>query len=387
MRLLRSTSPLAVATALVLLASQGAVAQQATAPATAQEPATTAPAPAQAPAAATDPETTEGVDALSEAQPTADMQSVLDKLAELGADPIGTLSPEEQRQEPTPADAVMALMKDRGISMDPKLAAIATRDVTYTDAGGGQQPIRIYTPEGSGPFPLIVYFHGGGWVIADIDTYDASARALAAGTEAVVASVEYRKGPENKFPAFHEDANAAYAWLIENSGSLNADASRVAVAGESAGGNLAINVALNARDNKLTLPRHILSVYPIAGNEMDTPSYQAHADAKPLSKPAMEWFAQNAFTDMSQATDPRVDLKDRTDLAGLPPVTIINAQIDPLLSDGEQLAAALEEQGVNVEQKTYEGVTHEFFGMGAVVPEAKAAVDQATTALKQSLTE
>jgi len=316
------------------------------------------------------------------AQPGPEMQAVLDKLGELGAPPIGTVSVEEQRASPTPADAVMAVMEDQGIEMPAELAAIATRDITYPAGDGSEQPLRVYTPEGEGPFPLIVYYHGGGWVIADIDTYDASARALAAGAQAVVVSVEYRHAPEAPFPAQHEDANAAYAWIVENSGSLNADSERLAVAGESAGGNLAINVAINARDAQLTQPDAILSVYPIAGNDMETPSYQAYADAQPLSRDAMMWFVENVFTDQSQTSDDRINLVGRDDLAGLPPTTIINAEIDPLQSEGEILAQRLQEAGVQVNQMTYPSVTHEFFGMGAVVPAAKEAEDMATADLR-----
>lgn len=343
--------------------------------------------PAASPASepATTPATGADAVALEKGEPGAEMKSVLDKLTELGADPIGTLTPEEQRNEPTPADAVMAVMKDKGIDMPAPLAAIETREVSYTDAGGGQQPIRIYTPPGEGPFPLVVYFHGGGWVIADLDTYDASARALADGAKAVVASVEYRHAPEAKFPAAHDDANAAYRWLVENSGTLNADAERLAVAGESAGANLAMNVAIGARDGGLTQPDHMLLVYPVAGNDMTTPSYQTYADAAPLSKPAMEWFVSHVFADKAETADPRLNLVDRSDLAGLPPATVINARIDPLLSEGEDLARALQDQGVETTQKTYDGVAHEFFGMGAVVPQAKEAMTQATTALTGAL--
>ncbi|TNC47244.1 alpha/beta hydrolase [Rubellimicrobium rubrum] len=310
------------------------------------------------------------------------MAAVLDKHAELGARPIDELSVEEARTQPSPADAVMAVMEEQGIEMPAELAAIATRDITYPAADGSEQPLRVYTPEGEGPFPLIVYFHGGGWVIADIDTYDASARALSAGAGAVVVSVEYRHAPEAQFPAQHEDANAAYAWIIENSGSLNADSERLAVAGESAGGNLAINVAINARDAQLTQPDHMLLVYPIAGNDMETASYQSYAEAKPLSRAAMMWFVENVFADQSQTADPRINLVGRDDLAGLPPATIINAEIDPLTTEGVALGSLLEEAGVEVNQMTYPGVTHEFFGMGAVVPEAKEAVDLATTDLR-----
>lgn len=231
---------------------------------------------------------------------------------------------------------------------------------------------------------MIVYYHGGGWVIADINTYDASARGLAAGAKAVVVSADYRHGPEHKFPAAHDDANAAYKWAVENSGSFNGNPKKVALVGESAGGNLAANVAIAARDQKLTMPLTEVLVYPIAGKDTTTPSYLENADAAPLSKPAMEWFFKNALADMSQAADKRIDLVNRTDLAGLPPTTIINAQIDPLRSEGEMLAEKLKAAGVTTEQKTYPSVTHEFFGMASVVPQAKEATDLTVGALKKA---
>jgi acetyl esterase len=320
--------------------------------------------------------------------PNAEMQAVLDKLAELGAKPISELSVEEARSQPTPADAVMAVMEDRSIQMPEDLAGILTRDISYPGADGSEIAARVYTPPvGEGPFPLIVYFHGGGWVIAGIDVYDASARALAAGANAVVVSATYRQAPSATFPAQHEDANAAYEWIVENSGDFNADPERLAVAGESAGGNLALNVAIHARDAQLIQPDHVLSVYPIAGDNMETPSYEAYADAMPLSRDGMMWFVDHVFEDPSQAADPRVDLIERDELQGLPPVTIVNAEIDPLQSEGEILAERLAAAGVEVEQMTFDGVTHEFFGMGAVVPQAQEAVDMASSNLREAFGE
>ncbi|WP_062118201.1 alpha/beta hydrolase [Aureimonas sp. AU40] len=317
------------------------------------------------------------------AQPAPEMKAVLDKLTALGAKPIGTQSVEETRKGPTPADAAMAVMKEKGIQPDAAFKAVKTRDLTIPGAGG-PIPVRIYTPEGTGPFPIVVYFHGGGWVIADIDTYDASARGIAAGAKAVVVSADYRHAPEHKFPAAHEDANAAYKWAIENSGSFNGDAKKVALVGESAGGNLAANVAITARDQKLTAPLAEVLVYPVAGKDMTTPSYVENAEAMPLSKKAMEWFVSNVFESKQQAADPRLDLVNRSDLAGLPPTTIINAEIDPLRSEGEMLAGKLKAAGVATEQKTYAGVTHEFFGMAAVVPQAKDATAMAVAALTKA---
>ncbi|MEO6298009.1 MAG: alpha/beta hydrolase [Paracoccaceae bacterium] len=314
------------------------------------------------------------------AKPTAEMQVVLDKLKSLGAKPIHSQTVAQVRAQPTPADAVAAVMKDMGIKPGPE-ANIATRDMMIKGAAG-DIPARIYTPPGKGPFPVIVYFHGGGWVIANIDTYDASARSLALGAKAVVVSAHYRQGPENVFPAAHDDAYAAYVWAVENSGKLNGDATRMAVAGESAGANLAANVAIKARDNKITIPVYQLLVYPIAGNDMNTPSYIENSDAAPLGKADMAWFVKYAFTKMEDAADTRVNLVAHTDLKGLPPATVITAQIDPLRSEGQAFGQALMAAGVPVDMKNYDGVTHEFFGMGAVVPEAKQAMDLATKDLR-----
>ena len=181
-----------------------------------------------------------------------DEARVLKKLLELGAKPIGTQSVEETRKGPSPADAVKAVLKDEGKDPAALKAAmkIKSQDTTYPTAGG-TQPARIYTPEGaSGSLPVIMFIHGGGWVIADIDTYEASAMALAKKTQAIVVSIDYRHAPENKFPAAHEDAFNAYKWVLENASKWGGDPKRIALAGESAGGNLATNVAIMARTRR-----------------------------------------------------------------------------------------------------------------------------------------
>ncbi|MDB5197460.1 MAG: lipase [Flaviaesturariibacter sp.] len=307
-----------------------------------------------------------------------EMAVVIEKLASFKAPPIETLTAAQARQQPTPATAVAGVMADHKIVPPPPMV-----DTMAKDLGG--IPARIYTPKsGTAPYPVIVYYHGGGWVIADINTYDASARVLAEKTGAVVVSVEYRKGPENKFPAAHNDAFAAYQWVLNNATTIHVDPKRIAVAGESAGGNLACNVSIMARDKGIQMPLYQVLVYPVANNDMNSESYTKYAAAKPLNKPMMEWFAKNYLPSMAAAADPRISLV-RANLKGLPPTTIIGAEIDPLMTEGKLLADKLKEAGVIVNYKLYDGVTHEFFGMAAVVPQAKDAQGVAASDLKGAL--
>ncbi|GAC1688665.1 MAG: hypothetical protein NVS9B3_07240 [Gemmatimonadaceae bacterium] len=330
-----------------------------------------------------------GTDSLStavsaNASPRAEgqMQAVLDQLAALGGKPLTSLTPVEARKQPTPTDAVKALMEKQGKSMAPD-PAVTTADRTIPGAAG-PLPARIYTPSnGAGPFPVVVYYHGGGWVIANKDVYDGGARALSQMANAVVVSVDYRLAPEHKFPAAHDDAFAAYRWAVKNAATIKGDPKKIAIAGESAGGGLAVATAIAARDKGVMLPLAIVSVYPIAGTDTTTASYSDNADAKPLNRPMMAWFFKNYLRGPADYADPRVDLVNAK-LKGLPPTTIINAQIDPLLSDGEMLAERLKAAGVPVDQKTYDGVTHEFFGMGTVVDKARDAEQMAADALKKA---
>ncbi len=312
-------------------------------------------------------------------KPVPEMQAVLDKLAALGSKPFTTLTVPEARTQASPADAAHAVQWDKRVSSNPE-AQVMTKDIAIPSKTGGL-PARVYIPSGAGPFPVVVYYHGGGWVVADLNVYDAAPRALSLGAHAIVVSVEYRHAPEHKFPAAHDDAWTAYKWVVENIHQLNGNARRIAVAGESAGGNLAANVALMAKEMKTRQPVYQVLVYPVAGNDMNTPSYKENADAKPLGKADMEWFVKNTVTSMDDINDPRINLNGRSDLAGVAPATVILAQIDPLRSDGETYAAKLKDAGVKVDLKTYDGVTHEFFGMGKVVPQAKEALDLAVSDL------
>lgn len=317
------------------------------------------------------------------AGPGPEMQAVLDELGKLKPKPLETLTAQEARKQPTPADAVKALLKAQGKKTAPEpVGDVDNRSIAGPD---GKIKLRIYTPEGDGPFPVIVYYHGGGFVIADLDVYDATPRALCNAVGAVVVSSHYRQGPEHKFPAAHDDALAAYQWTLANAANFKGDPVRVALVGESAGGNLANHVSTAARDQNLPAPVHQVLVYPVTDSDLTTPSYVENANAKPLGKAGMKWFFKNAATP-ADAKDPRL-APLRADLAGLPPTTVITAQIDPLRSEGEAFAKKLEAAGVNVVYRNFDGVTHEFFGMSAVVPQAKEAMGVAVKELKAAFAE
>lgn len=313
------------------------------------------------------------------------MQKVLDELASLGGKPIETVSPEEARQQPTPTDAVKSLLRKDGKDPSDDMG-VKTSDITISGAAGPIQA-RIYKPHDHSEdklHPVVVYFHGGGFVIADLDVYDGGPRGVSKMADVIVVSVHYRQAPEHHFPAAHDDALAAYRWVLENAQTFRGDPQKVAVMGESAGGNLAIGVSMMARDAGLPAPKHQVLVYPVAGVDMDNESYVENADAKPLNKPMMKWFVKHIFANEADAQDPRINIVEKANLSGLPSTTVICAEIDPLRTEGELLAEKLEQAGVDVRHKTFNGSTHEFFGMAAVVPDAAAAQTFAAHELKRA---
>ena len=313
-----------------------------------------------------------------------DMQAVLDALKALGGKPIEMLSPAEARMQPSPADAVKKVMAAKHMPTAPD-PSVATKDMAY--GADPMQKVRIYLPAGlakAGKAPLVIYYHGGGWVIADLKTYDATPRLMAKELHAVVVSVEYRHAPEHRFPAQHDDANMAYDWAVKNAPAWGGDPMKLVVAGESAGGNLAVNVAMHARDAGMAAPKAVLSVYPIASSDPNLPSKAEAANAKPLNTPMLKWFGHYVQRTPADMMDPRWDLT-KANLRGLPPVTIINADIDPLRDDGLALETSLKSAGVSTERKVYPGVTHEFFGMGKVVRGAREAETYAITRAKTAL--
>jgi acetyl esterase/lipase len=311
-----------------------------------------------------------------------EMQVVIEQLDSFHVAAVQTLSPQAARMQKTALEAADMVAKTYGLAGPLATADTLGRDIP---AAGGNVHARIYKPgSGNGPFPAIFYFHGGGWVIGDAWSHDASARALAEQTGAVVVSVEYRLAPEYKFPTAHNDAFTAYKWIIENAASLGINPTRIAVAGEGAGANLACNVSIAARNAVIKVPDYQLLVYPIAQGDFTTPSYMANASALPLNKPVMQWYFGYYLNSMAEAGDPRISLIN-ANLAGLPPTLIINAEIDPLLDDGLQLETKLKAAGVSTTRKIFNGVTHDFFGMAVVLPEAREAQGMAARELITAL--
>ena len=319
------------------------------------------------------------------AKPDQQMQAVLDRLSALKPIPLETLSAGEARYQPAFPDALKNYLQIKQGGAFPQPEPVAKVEDRSIPGTAGLIPIRVYTPSGviaAQPLPVIVYYHGGGWAIASINAYDASARGLANQARAIVVAVEYRKGPEHKFPAAHEDSFTAYQWTIQNAASIGGDPKKIAVAGESAGGNLACNMSIMARDRKIQLPVHQLLVYPIANNDLDSPSMRENTSQMILlNRAKVAWFVDKYFNNPAEAADPRIALV-KADLRGLPPTTIVLAQIDPLRSEGELLTERLRAAGVRVDQRTYDAVTHEFFGMSAAVDKAKQAMQQAATNLR-----
>ena len=310
-----------------------------------------------------------------------EMLVVIEKLASFGDPPLPTLTAVQARKNHTATDAVVGVMQDNGIAAPVFNLDTAGREIPVTT---GTVHIRTYTPRGAtSGLPVIVYYHGGGFVIANIDVYDTSARILAEKTGSVVVSVAYRLAPENKFPIAHNDAYDAYRWVVQNAASIKGDANKVALAGESAGGNLALATAIKARDNAFKMPIAILAIYPLVGSDTNTASYQQYAEAKPLDKAGVLWFFDKYQNSPTDGADTRLNIVAEN-LSGLPQTTIINAEIDPLQTEGGTLNDRLKAAGVSVERKLYTGVTHEFFSMGAVVPAAKQAEDYAVSRLKSA---
>lgn len=258
----------------------------------------------------------------------------------------------------------------------PEVAEVVNRDI---DGAGGKLGLRIYTPFGNGPFPLMVFFHGSGFVICSLDTHDAMCRNLCVGSGCVVVSVDYRLAPEHRFPAAPDDCLAATRWAAEHAAEIDADSKRIVVAGDSAGGCLATVTAMRIRDEGGPALAAQLLIYPVTDYyDSGSPSMAENADGYGLGRLGMIWFWNHYLSDPSHGAHPFASPYRAGSLAGLPPALVISAEYDPLRDEAEYYARRLRDEGVQVECKRWDGVNHGFFFWPGVVDKASAALDEAS---------
>ncbi len=303
-------------------------------------------------------------------------QEVLDLLSGLGLVIDDSTDPRAIR-------ASMDSFARAGRARGEVVASVESRTVPGPD---GEIPVRVYRPSNDPGLPIVVYFHGGGWVIGSLETHDNSCRALANAVEAVVVSVDYRLAPEHKFPAAIDDAFAATQWVADHAAELGGDAARIAVAGDSAGGNLAAVVSIMARDARGPALVHQLLVYPATDGERDCASMRANATGYFLERDSMRWFDGLYLRDERDRADWRFSPLRADSLAGLPPAFVLTAEFDPLCDQGEAYARRLEQEGVPVELRRYDGVFHGFFGMRDLMEPAQQAFDDVSKAMREALT-
>ena len=247
---------------------------------------------------------------------------------------------------------------------------------------GGDLPVRIYIPFGKGPFPVVLYFHGGGWVIGGIESSDGLCRSLANASGCIVVSVDYRLAPEHPFPAAVDDAFYATLWAAENASSFGGDPSRIAVSGDSAGGNLAAVVAQIARDRGKPAIGFQLLIYPVTDGACDTPSYSENAEGYFLTRDAMQWFWNHYVPKEADRSQPYASPLRASNLAGLPAALVITAEFDPLRDEGERYAEGMRTAGTPVQLTRYDGMIHGFFAMSAIIDQGRTAIQQSAAALR-----
>ncbi|MGC9948186.1 MAG: alpha/beta hydrolase [Bryobacteraceae bacterium] len=290
-----------------------------------------------------------------------------------GAPAIETLSPAEARQ--AALDALKALA-----GQPAEACRVEDSSVPHPEY---PVPIRIYTPAAEGPFACLVYFHGGGWVVCDPDTHDGICRSLARESGAVVVAVDYRLSPEYKFPAAVEDCYVATGWIAANAGPLGIDPRRIAVGGDSAGGNLATVMCMKSRDESGPALALQALVYPVTNLvSFDTASYKEFAEGYYLTRAEMEWFRGHYLARAEDAQNPYASPLLARDLRGLPPALVITAECDPLRDEGEAYARRLAEAGVEVTCTRYAGMIHPFFSLGGPLSQSRRAIEQVAAAVR-----
>jgi acetyl esterase len=290
---------------------------------------------------------------------------MLARLAALGQPPLEETTPAEARKN----------MRLRMIGLGKPEPVAAVEDFT-APVDGGEIPVRLYRPSLARSLPVLVYFHGGGWVIGDLVTHDGLCRALANASGFAVASAEYRLAPEHCYPTAAEDAFVATRWVVDNAAKLGVDACRVAVGGDSAGGNLAAVVALMARDRGGPPLRSQLLLYPVTDCDLDTASYLEHASGYGLTRAGMRWFWEHYVPDAARRTEPYASPLRAVDLRGLPPACVVTAEHDVLRDEGEAYARKLAASDVPAVLKRYDGMIHGFLRLTGAVDRAREAVGE-----------
>jgi acetyl esterase/lipase len=292
-------------------------------------------------------------------------------LAELGTPPFGTVPAPQAREafaaRPLPPAGPIHRVEDRLIP-----------------GPGGEIPVRIYHPSDAPQLPVLVWYHGGGWVVGTLDGSDHTCRELANAAGCIVVSVDYRLAPENKFPASPDDCEAAYYWVLENAGSFGGDERRVAVGGDSAGGNLAAVVSLRAKEAGRPLPVFQLLVYPVTDADFQRASYVANAEGYVLTEAGMRWFWEQYVSSPSELLHPHAAVLRASDVTGLPAALVITAEFDPLRDEGEAYGEMLRQAGVPVTVTRYDGVIHGFYGMFHVIDRGRDAIRESAEHLSKA---
>jgi acetyl esterase len=306
-----------------------------------------------------------------------DVARVLQLMASSGAPPLSHGTPETAR----------AGFRFMTVDLrDPKhLAEVGSVEDRTVPGGDGERPARVYRPATPGPHPLVVFLHGGGFVIGDLDTHEDHARLVCSEVDAVVLSVDYRLAPETPFPGGFEDCLAATRWAFGAADELGHDG-RVAVAGDSAGGNLSAAVALRLHEEGVDLAAQLL-IYP-GTDFLDTDDHASrveNAEGYFLTADDMRWFGDHYHPDPARRSDPYASVLRAPDLTGLPPAVVGVAEYDPLRDEGEAYAAALEKAGVRVVARRFDGLIHGFFGLGHVSPACDRAARQLCADLRELL--
>ena len=300
-------------------------------------------------------------------------QRVIDAMAALNLKPV---------EESTPAVARESIRtRTAALGPFPDVAAVVDHRVPVS---GGQIIVRAYSPGGPGPHPALVYYHGGGWVIGDLYSHDGLCRSITNAARCAVLSVDYRLAPESKYPVAVEDSYAALLWIVAKAERFGIDRRRIAVGGDSAGGNLATVMALVARDRKG--PRLALQVliYPVTDHDLDTRSYRENATGYVLTREGMRWFWNHYLAREAQGREPYASPLRASSLAGLPPALIITAEYDPLCDEGEAYAARLRDAGVPVTLTRYPGMFHGFVRLTNVLDKARTALDEIASSVQKA---